>query len=50
MLKKYSKFIGSAIKKLKDPYWRARCRYIKYYEELPICDNYILLQAYLAKK
>ena len=50
MLKKYSKFIGSAIKKLKDPYWRARCKYIKYYEELPICDNYILLQAYLAKK
>lgn len=37
-------------KKLKDPYWRAKCDYIKYYEKLPIEENVILLEAQNATK
>lgn len=31
--------------KLKNKYWRAKCRYIKFYDSLPIDDQTILLEA-----
>lgn len=31
--------------KLKNKYWRAKCRYIKFYDSLPIDDQMILLEA-----
>lgn len=36
--------------KMKDPYWRARCDYIKYYETLPIEENVILLESQTGTK
>lgn len=43
-------YLKSVRKKLKDPYWRAKCDYIKYYEELPIEENVILLESQSATK
>lgn len=50
MLKKVTEGIKAASKKLKDPYWKAQCKYIKYYEKLPIRENVIFLQSYLGRK
>lgn len=49
-LKKSFAYLTGAYKKLKDPYWRAKCNYIKYYEELPIEENVILLESQSAIK
>ena len=43
-------YFKKTIKKLRDPYWRARCRYIKYYEALPIEEHVILLESQSATK
>ncbi len=43
-------YLKSVIKKLKDPFWRAKCDYIKYYEDLPIEENVILLESQSATK
>lgn len=43
-------YLKSVRKKLKDPYWRARCKYIKYYETLPIDEKAILLESQNATK
>ena len=43
-------FTKKCIKQLKDPYWKARCRYIKYYESLEIDEKTILLESNSAKK
>lgn len=50
MLKKIIAGLKHVFKKMKDPYWKAQCNYIKYYEKLPVCDDVILLQAYLGRK
>ena len=31
--------------KLKNKYWRAKCRYIRFYDSLPIDDRMILMEA-----
>ena len=43
-------YLTGVRKKLKDPYWRAKCDYIKYYETLPIEEHVILLEAQNATK
>lgn len=43
-------YIKKSIAKLKDPYWKARCKYIEYYEELEIDEKAILLESQFAKK
>lgn len=48
MKKQLKDFLGKikkAYEKLKNPFWRAKCRYIKYYDSLPIDDLIILLEA-----
>lgn len=37
--------IKRMIQKLKNPYWRAKSNYIKYYDRLPINDKMILLES-----
>lgn len=49
-LKHIIEYITKTIKKLKDQFWRARCRYIKYYETLAIDENAILLESQHAQK
>lgn len=39
------KQISSVIRKIKDGRWRAKCDYVKYYEELPVDENLILLES-----
>lgn len=43
-------YAKKCIAKLKDPYWKARCKYIKYYEELDIDEKAILVESQFAKK
>ena len=43
-------YLTGVRKKLKDPYWRAKCDYIKYYETLPIEEHVILLESQSAIK
>ncbi len=43
-------YLKGVRKKLKDPYWRAKCDYIKYYEALPIDEKVILLESQSATK
>lgn len=43
-------YLKKNIKKLNDQFWKAKCKYIKYYETLPIQDNVILLESQNAKK
>jgi CDP-glycerol glycerophosphotransferase len=43
-------YFQKTIKKLRDPYWRAKCNYIKYYEKLPIRNNVILFESQNATK
>lgn len=49
-LKKLSRSIKQIYKKLTDPHWRARTKYIKYYEKLPLNENAILLESEHGKK
>lgn len=42
--------IKQIYKKLSDPHWRAKSKYIKYYENLPIDENTILLESEHGKK
>lgn len=49
-IKHMFEYITKTIKKLKDKYWRARCKYIEYYDELPIDEKAILLESQFAKK
>lgn len=43
-------YAEKTVKKLKDPYWMARCNYITYYETLPIEEHTILLESQSATK
>lgn len=43
-------YIKKSVAKLKDPYWKARCKYIHYYETLEIDEKAILLESQFAKK
>lgn len=36
--------------KMKDPYWRAKCKYIEYYDTLPIQEKWILLESQHGKE
>lgn len=43
-------YVKKTKKKLKDPYWKAKSKYIEYYETLPIKENIILLESQNATK
>ena len=47
---KFIEYTKKCIKKLKNPYWRAQCNYIKYYERLEIDEKCILVESNSAKK
>lgn len=49
-MKKLFDYLKKVKKKLKDPYWRAKCNYIKYYEKLPIDEKTILFESQSATK
>lgn len=44
-IKSVTNYGKGVVKKLKDEYWRAKCDYIKYYEELTVDENAILLES-----
>lgn len=44
------KYIKNVRLKLKDDCWRAKCRYIDYYEKLPINEKWILLESQHGKE
>lgn len=44
-IKGFFKIVKSAIAKIRDPWWRAKQNYIKYYDKLPIDEKAILLES-----
>ena len=44
-LKKARSYTQKALKKLKNPYWRAKQRYITYYDTLPIDEKTVLIES-----
>ena len=49
-IKQISQQIKELYRKLSDPYWRARYRYIHYYDKLPLDEKAILLESEHGKK
>lgn len=49
-LKHAADYAKKTIKKIKDPYWKAKCNYIKYYENLPVNEDVILFESQSATK
>ena len=49
-IKHVVEYFKKTIKKIRDPYWRARCKYIKYYEDLPVREDTILLESQAARE